>query len=81
MSRDYRANLLPIDDQTNADIAALLSGVTDDKRQEMLARIRASSSTTAIFDFGAAGVMSSLQREWRGVAPPGASGQPVWARF
>jgi hypothetical protein len=75
MSRDYRANLPPIDDQTNTDIAALLSSVPDDKRKEMLARIRPrrdklplSSDITnqvisvcgTLLGFGAAGVGLSV---------------------
>jgi hypothetical protein len=41
MSRDCREDLPPIDNQTDVDVANLLSGITDEKRKEMLARIRA----------------------------------------
>jgi hypothetical protein len=75
MSLDYRSELPPIDDQTNADITNLLNGIADDKRKEMLLRIRArrdklplSSDITdqvisvcgTLLGFGAAGVGLSV---------------------
>jgi hypothetical protein len=75
MSRDYRADLPLIDDQTNVEITALLSGVTDDKLKDILARIHArrdklplSSDITnqvisvcgTLLGFGAAGIGLSV---------------------
>jgi hypothetical protein len=73
--RDYRLELPPIDDATDASISSLLSGLPKDKHDEMLARIRErrdklplSSEITnqvisvcgTLLGFGAAGVGLSV---------------------
>jgi hypothetical protein len=71
MSRDYRADLPLIDDQTNVEITALLSGVTNDKLKDIHARrdkLPLSSDITnqvisvcgTLLGFGAAGVRLSV---------------------
>jgi hypothetical protein len=71
MRWDYWKHLPPIDDQTNAEIATLLGALSDDRRKEILTRIRVrrdklplSSDITnqvisvcgTLLGFGAAGV-------------------------